>query len=56
MQTIYIGETKKVGDIDLKHYRVYTDRPVEMIEKLKQLGDKLADRKFIDVDKFSGAN
>ena len=54
MQTIYIGETKKVGDVDLKKYRVYTDRPTEIIDKLKTLGEKLADKKFIDIDKFAG--
>lgn len=54
MQTIYIGETKKVGDVDLKKYRVYTERPTEIIEKLKQLGEKLAEKKFIGVDKFAG--
>ena|GEM_PF-2456048 len=54
MQTIYIGETKKVGDVDLKKYRVYTERPTEIIEKLKQLGEKLVEKKFIAVDKFAG--
>ena len=55
MQTIYIGESKKVGDIDLKKYRVYVDRPVKIIEELKKRGEKLADRKFVAVEKFSGA-
>lgn len=54
MQTIYIGETKKVGDIDLKKYRVYTERPQGMIEELKKRGLKLADKLFISVDQFSG--
>jgi len=54
LQTIYIGETKKVGDVDLKKYRVYTERPTEIIEKLKQLGEKLVEKKFIAVDKFAG--
>ena len=54
MQTIYIGESKKVGDIDLKKNRVYVERPVKIIEELKKRGEKLADRKFIDIDKFAG--
>ena len=54
MQTIYLGPTKKVGDIDLKKYRVYTERPETVIEALKKRGVKLADKVFVDVKNFSG--
>ncbi len=54
MQTIYLGPTKKVGDIDLKKYRVYTERPEKIISDLKAQGIKLADKLFVDVENFSG--
>ena len=54
MQTIYLGPTKKVGDIDLKKYRVYTERPTEIIEQLKKRGVKLAEKIFVPVENYSG--
>lgn len=54
MQTIYLGPTKKVGDIDLKKYRVYTERPTEIIDELKKRGVKLADKIFVPVENYSG--
>ena len=55
MQTIYLGVTKKIGDIDLKRNRIYTDRPVEIIEELKKRGLKLADKIFVPVDDLNEA-
>ena len=55
MQTIYLGNTKKIGDIDLKRNRVYTERPVEIIEELKKRGLKLADKIFVPVEEINSA-
>ena len=55
MQTIYLGITKKIGDIDLKRNRIYTERPVEIIEELKKRGLKLADKIFVPVDDLNSA-
>ena len=54
-QEIYIGATRKIGDIDLKHNRVYTSRPLEMISKLEMRGLNLAGKLFVSVKNFSKA-
>ena len=48
---IYIGPTKKVGKFDLKHNRVYTDRPTSIIQELQGEGYKLIDKLFVPVEK-----
>ncbi len=55
MQTIYLGPNRKVGDIDLKHNRIYTDRPEEIIEELKEKGFSLADKIFVAINDLNSA-
>ena len=55
MQTIYLGHTTTVNDIELKRNRIYTDRPTEIISKLKAAGLGLADKLFVPVDELNAA-
>ena len=55
MQTIYIGNSRKIGDIDLRKNRVYTDRPAELIKNLEDAGFQLASQLFVPVDELNAA-
>ena len=56
MQTIYLGQTtNKFSGVELKRNRIYTDRPTEIISKLKAAGVTLADKLFVPVDELNAA-
>ena len=55
MQTIYVGKSRKIGDIDLKRNRIYLERPDKIIENLKEQGHSLADKLFVPIDKINDA-
>lgn len=55
MQTMYIGKTKKVGDIDLKKNRVYLEYPAEIIENLKAKDLPLIEKLFVPIEKITEA-